>query len=188
MSRNKKSRKPGSTGSEEVIVTRNRSESDVEGRLRKRLNKRKGLKSGSRHSDASGDQNQRNQKASKDPRHGSKKPVPLVVEAKKKPSKQQRQLNAEQELEAIQNDPQLNILIDRLDNGEKLGSGLQSYVDQKLDRLEALMKQLGIFDEDELAEPEMEAVEDKPAAKPKKPASDDDLLSQFEDLDLNDFK
>lgn len=191
MSRTKKSRKPGSTGSEEVIVTRNRSESDVEGRLRKRLNKRKGLKTGSRHSDGSGAHNQRSQNGPKDPRHGSKKPVPLIVEAKAKPSKQQRKINAEQELEAIQNDPQLNVLIDRLDNGEKLGAGLQAYVDQKLDRLEALMKQLGIFDEDDMveSEPEEPVVDKKPVSKKsKKPASDDDLLSQFEDLDLNDFK
>ncbi len=191
MSRKKKSRKPGSAGADEIIVTRNRSESDVEGRLRKRLNKRKGLKSGSRHSDSAENKQARSQSQAKDPRHGSKKPVPLVLEAKAKPSKQQRRLNAEQELEAIQNDPQLNVLIDRLDNGEKLGAGLQAYVDQKLDRLEALMKQLGIFEQDDVveSEPELEQ-EEKPArqSKSKKPASDDDLLSQFEDLDLNDFK
>ncbi|WP_086981729.1 Der GTPase-activating protein YihI [Vibrio aphrogenes] len=189
MSRKKKSRKPGSAGADEVIVTRNRSESDVEGRLRKRLNKRKGLKSGSRHSDGSASKQAHAQGGAKDPRHGSKKPIPLIVDTKAKPNKQQRRLNAEQELEAIQNDAQLNVLIDRLDNGEKLGAGLQAYVDQKLDRLEALMKQLGIFEEEEVldSEPELEvkAVSEK---KAKKSASDDDLLSQFEDLDLNDFK
>lgn len=192
MSRNKKSRKPGSTGSEEAIVTRNRSASDVEGRLRKRVNKRKGLKSGSRHSDGSNEGHSGNRGQMKDPRHGSKKLIPLVVEAKAKPSKQQRKLNAQQELDAIQNDPQLNVLIDRLDNGEKLGAGLQNYVDQKLDRLEILMKQLGIYDEEEDAEwepnSEDEFKQETRAKKSKKPASDDDLLSQFEDLDLNDFK
>ncbi|OEF29425.1 Der GTPase-activating protein YihI [Vibrio rumoiensis] len=193
MSRNKKSRKPGSTGSEELIVTRNRSESDVEGRLRKRANKRKGLKSGSRHSDGSDERHSGNRGQSKDPRHGSKKLIPLVVEAKAKPNKQQRKLNAQQELEAIQNDPQLNVLIDRLENGEKLGAGLQTFVDQKLDRLEILMKQLGIYDdeEDEIeSEPnfEPEFKQESSPKKSKKPASDEDLLSQFEDLDLNDFK
>ncbi len=39
MSRNKKSRKPGSTGDVDIIVTRNRSEADVEGRLRKSIEK-----------------------------------------------------------------------------------------------------------------------------------------------------
>lgn len=53
------------------------------------------------------------------------------------------------------------------------------------------MKQLGIFEQDDVveSEPELEQ-EEKPTrqSKSKKPASDDDLLSQFEDLDLNDFK
>lgn len=39
MSRNKKSRKPGAAGEPETIVTRNRSESNVEGRLRKKNKK-----------------------------------------------------------------------------------------------------------------------------------------------------
>lgn len=51
MSRHKKSRKPGSTGDMDLIVTRNRSQADVEGRLRKKEKKRKGLKTGSRHSE-----------------------------------------------------------------------------------------------------------------------------------------
>ncbi len=50
MSRKKKSRKPGAAGAPEFVVTRNRTESDVEGRLRKR-EKRKGLKTGSRNSE-----------------------------------------------------------------------------------------------------------------------------------------
>lgn len=74
------------------------------------------------------------------------------------------------------------MLLDRIENGESLGSGLQSYVDQKLDRIEVLMKQLGLLDE----EPEVESEpqpKQKPAAK-----SEADLLSEFEDLDLSDFK
>ncbi len=191
MSRKKKSRKPGSAsnGATEVIISRNRSESDIEGRLRKRLSKRKGLKSGSRHSDG-GIEQARKAAQAKDPRLGSKKPIPLVVEAKAKPSKAQRRLSAEQELEAIQNDAQFNVLIDRIENGEKLGAGLQKMVDEKLDRLEALMKQLGIYDEDEIDE-EMPELQEKPTTNKKKSSQtnhDDDLLAQFEDLDLNDFK
>ncbi|WP_153447997.1 Der GTPase-activating protein YihI [Vibrio algicola] len=193
MSRNKKARKPGSTGSEELMVTRNRSESNVEGRLRKRVNKRKGLKTGSRHADTEQKKQHTGLGQVKDPRHGSKKAIPLVVEVKTKPSKQQRKLNAEQELEAIQNDAQLNVLIDRLENGDKLGAGLQKFVDEKLDRLEILMKQLGIYDdEEEIIEPEPQQEEAEviiPTKKAaKKPASDDDLLAQFENLNLNDFK
>ncbi|RAH18132.1 GTPase-activating protein, partial [Vibrio vulnificus] len=51
MSRKKKSRKPGAAGAPEFMVTRNRSESDVAGRLRKKDKKRKGLKAGGRNSE-----------------------------------------------------------------------------------------------------------------------------------------
>ena len=83
MSRKKKSRKPGANP-EPVIVTRNRTESDVEGRLRKRLKKRKGQKSGSRHSEGSKTK-QAGSAAKLDPRLGSKKKIPLIVDDKKKP-------------------------------------------------------------------------------------------------------
>ena len=193
MSRNKKSRKAGSTGDVDLIVTRNRTGSDVEGRLRKRLKKRKGLKTGSRHSDAlDGTQTTGGQK--RDPRLGSKKKIPLIVEAKKKLSKQERKLSAEKELLMLESDAQLNVLLDRLENGEKLGVGLQKYVDEKLDRIEILMNQLGLLepedDESEIEEPEIEEQIEPVNVKAKKKAaaSDDELLSQFEDLDLDDFK
>ncbi|WED21907.1 Der GTPase-activating protein YihI [Vibrio sp. JC009] len=184
MSRHKKSRKPGSTGDTDLIVTRNRSESDVEGRLRKKMKKRKGLKTGSRHSEAN-EAKQRGASKAKDPRLGSKKKIPLIVEEKKKPTKQERRLSAEQELDMLENDAQLNVLLDRIDNGEKLGAGLQKYVDEKLDRIEALMNQLGLI------EPEDEPEEEQVIAEPKKQkraSTDEDLLSQFEDLDLGDFE
>lgn len=192
MSRSKKSRKPGSLGAEEIIITRNRTESDVEGRIRKRLKNRKGLKSGNRHSMGMKDE-QHEAQGRKDPRHGSKKKVPLIVNTKK-PTKADRRILAEEELEQIQNDAQLNILIDRLDNGEKLGAGLQSYVDKKLDRLEILMKQLGLDsdieeDEDDWVEDEVPAVEAKTKKKPtRKNLDDEDLLEQFESFDLKDFQ
>lgn len=50
MSRSKKSRKPGTNSNDQLVVVRTRSESELESRLRKKLKKRKGLKSGSRHS------------------------------------------------------------------------------------------------------------------------------------------
>lgn len=43
MGRSKKSRKPGALGAPEPMVTRNRSESDVEGRERKRVKSVKAL-------------------------------------------------------------------------------------------------------------------------------------------------
>ncbi len=186
MSRNKKSRKPGSTGDVDLIITRNRSQSDVDGRLRKKEKKRKGLKTGSRHSEGV-EARQKGTAQVKDPRLGSKKKIPLVVEAKSKNTKQQRRLSAEKELEMLENDAQLNVLLDRIENGEKLGAGLQSYVDQKLDRIELLMKQLGLYE----AEEEPEEVEPQlPTVKSKlqKTSSDDELLAQFEDINLDDFK
>ncbi|MCG9611125.1 Der GTPase-activating protein YihI [Vibrio harveyi] len=173
MSRKKKSRKPGASGAPEFVVTRNRTESDVEGRLRKRAKKRKGLKTGSRNSDA---EEQKKQAAAqkRDPRLGSKKKIPLIVEPAKKQTKQERRLSAEQELEMLENDAQLNVLLDRIEAGENLGTGLQKYVDEKLDRIEKLMDQLGLL------EPE-EDDEDFTAPAVKGSRNDDDLLADFDD-------
>lgn len=81
----------------------------------------------------------------------------------KKLNKQERKLAAEQELAMLEKDAQLNVLLDRLDNGEKLGIGLQKYVDEKLDRIEVLMEQLGLLDD----EPEPAPA---PQSKPTKSA------------------
>ncbi|HDM8052249.1 Der GTPase-activating protein YihI [Vibrio harveyi] len=180
MSRKKKSRKPGSSGAPEFVVTRNRTESDVEGRLRKRAKKRKGLKTGSRNSDA---EEQKKQAAAqkRDPRLGSKKKIPLIVEPAKKQTKQERRLSAEQELEMLENDAQLNVLLDRIEAGENLGTGLQKYVDEKLDRIEKLMDQLGLL------EPE-EDDEDFTAPAVKGSRNDDDLLADFDDINFDDYK
>ncbi len=56
----------------------------------------------------------------------------------KQTQKATRKLSAEQELAALENDAQLGVLLDRIENGEKLGAGLQRLVDEKLDRIEAL--------------------------------------------------
>ncbi|WP_085319920.1 Der GTPase-activating protein YihI [Vibrio harveyi] len=180
MSRKKKSRKPGASGAPEFVVTRNRTESDVEGRLRKRAKKRKGLKTGSRNSDA---EEQKKQAAAqkRDPRLGSKKKIPLIVEPAKKQTKQERRLSAEQELEMLENDAQLNVLLDRIEAGENLGTGLQKYVDEKLDRIEKLMDQLGLL------EPE-EDDEDFTAPAVKGSRNDDDLLVDFDDINFDDYK
>lgn len=189
MSRNKKLK---SGGNGDIIVVRNRSEADVEGRLRKRDKKRKGLKTGNRNAESK-NQKQQTVGQNRDPRLGSKKKIPLVVEAVKKPTKAQRRISAEKELEMLENDAQLLVLLDRLDNGDNLGAGLQKYVDEKLTRIEVLMKQLGLYDDEPEEEPEEEleqnvAPQPVKKAKSKAPASDDDLLSQFEDLDLDQFK
>ncbi|MCL9777325.1 Der GTPase-activating protein YihI [Vibrio methylphosphonaticus] len=184
MSRKKKSRTPG-MAPEPVAVTRNRSQADVDGREQKRLKKRKGLKAGSRHSDGT-TSNHSGSGIKRDPRLGSKKKIPLIVADVKKPSKQERKVSAEKELELLENDAQLNVLLDRIESGETLGAGLQKYVDEKLDRMEALMNQLGLVLPDE--DDDEDAPVDAPVAKKKVPASDDELLSQFEGINMDQFK
>jgi ribosome assembly protein YihI (activator of Der GTPase) len=179
MSRSKKSRKPGAAGAPEFVVTRNRTESDVEGRLRKRAKKRKGLKTGNRNSEVN-EQKKQSAAQNRDPRLGSKKKIPLIVEPAKKMTKQERRLSAEQELEMLENDAQLNVLLDRIEAGENLGTGLQKFVDEKLDRIEKLMDQLGLL------EPEEE--EDFPAPAAKGTRNDDDLLADFDDINFDDYK
>ncbi len=151
------------------------------------MKKRKGQKSGSRHSEGK-EVKQGTGSAKLDPRLGSKKKIPLIVEPKKKPTKVERRLSAEQELEMLENDAQLNVLLDRIESGENLGAGLQKYVDEKLDRIEKLMNQLGLmepeYDEEEMFEEPVAAM----SAPSKKASSDDELLSQFEDVDMDQFK
>ncbi|MEZ8143642.1 MULTISPECIES: Der GTPase-activating protein YihI [Enterovibrio] len=177
MTRKKKARKVGSEGPAQYS-DRSLSHNDIAALAAKRKNKRKGLKAGSRHSDGTVEQ-QRIAQQKRDPRLGSKTAVPLVVEQKPHPKsaagKKVRRVSAEKELEMLENDAQLNVLIDRIENGEKLGSGLQSYVDEKLDRIEVLMNQLGLFEEDE------EPVETE-APKKSKRRGDDDLLAEFENV------
>ncbi|MCP4956312.1 Der GTPase-activating protein YihI [Photobacterium aquimaris] len=179
MTRKKRARTVGSEGPA-VYREKSNSKVDIETRERQKAKKRKGLKSGSRHS-AVEDNKQRNGGQKKDPRLGSKKLVPLIVEPKKPQTKQQRRLSAEQELAMLENDAQLMVLLDRIDAGEKLGAGLQKQVDMKLDRIERLMKQLGLFDDVE------EASAPVTASTKSKPRSDDDLLAQFENMDFDNF-
>ncbi|PKF51382.1 Der GTPase-activating protein YihI [Enterovibrio nigricans] len=175
MTRKRKARKVGSEGPAQY-ADKSLSREDVASLARKRKNRRKGLKAGSRHSGGKEEQARLAQQQ-RDPRLGSKKPIQLVVEAKPHPksaaAKKARKLSAAQELEMLENDAQLNVLLDRIENGESLGAGLQSYVDEKLDRIEVLMKQLGIFDDEE---PE----EDKPVKSKRR--GDDDLLAEFENI------
>lgn len=179
MTRKKRSRKVGSEGPAEY-TQKSTTQIDQEARKRQKDKKRKGLKSGSRHSAVQVD-DARTAAKRKDPRHGSKKPVALIIEAKKPATKKERRLSAEQELAMLENDAQLMVLLDRIEAGENLGAGLQKQVDQKLDRIEQLMNQLGLLEDDE---PEAAEYAAPAAGKP----SDDDLLDQFENSDFGSFE
>ncbi|ODP95902.1 MULTISPECIES: Der GTPase-activating protein YihI [Salinivibrio] len=158
MTRKKKTRRVGSEGPAQY-VDKNQNEQDRIARMLKKQKKRKGKKAGSRHSEESKTQTRRSG-GNKDPRIGSKKPIPLGTDAVKP---KQPKLTPEQELAKLEQDPQLNVLLDRIENGEKLGSGLQAYVDEKLDRIEVLMDKLGLLNDDDTDE--------------------DDLLAKFEQQD-----
>ncbi len=174
MTRRKKARRVGSEGPAEY-VERKMTKEDVAALAKKRAAKRKGLKAGTRNHVENSNRSQTTTAQAKDPRVGSKKAIPLIVEAQPHPksaqAKKVRRLSAEQELEQLENDTQLNVLVERIERGEKLGSGLQDYVDEKLDRIEVLMNQLGLF-ETEKDVPEK-------ATKKSKPRTEEDLFEAF---------
>ncbi len=136
---------------------KSRVELDIEARERKRDNKRRGHKPGSR-ANPDAEKNQSAAAKNADPRIGSKKAVPLIVETvfnnapkaqkvQKAPKPKQEAkpvLPPEEELTLLENDARLDSLLDLLDEGKALSAEDQSYVDQTLDRIDVLMEQLGI--------------------------------------------
>ncbi|WP_429164755.1 Der GTPase-activating protein YihI [Aeromonas rivipollensis] len=170
--------------------TGKRKESDasaLEGRERKRAAKRKGLKAGSRQQVEQGNKGGSGKQA-KDPRIGSRKPVVLIVEEKKsqsvvsKPQKEKKLvMTPEQELASIENDDRLNDLLDRLDAGETLEAAEQAWVDQRVDRYQELMDELGIIDTDEEdGDGDFDEVEYE---EPRQPASEEELWERFSQVD-----
>ncbi|MGL5949415.1 MAG: Der GTPase-activating protein YihI [Aeromonas sp.] len=170
---------------------RQESEASIlEGRARKRAARRKGLKAGSRQQVASAGQPGR-QKVAKDPRIGSRKPIALLPEQATTPrpnaavvEKKIKPLTAAQELAAIENDERLNDLLDRLDNGETLSATEQSWVDERVDRYQVLMDELGIVDNDD-DEDDADMADDLLAAEAlldedeRAPSSEDELWERF---------
>ena len=151
-----------------------RYELDAKAREEKKKRKHKGLASGSRHSNA--EQNKHNQVVEqKDPRIGSRKKVPLIVEFVNKPEKgmtipavkEPKKLAPEVELERLENNEILNELLDALDEGKTISKADQQFVDECLDRIAQLMEELGIQDEEE---------------------TEDDLYRTFEKIDINQFR
>jgi ribosome assembly protein YihI (activator of Der GTPase) len=177
--------KPRQASPKGKVHKRNESqESAHAARLRKRENKRKGLKAGSRQAVEQGTSGIKSSSASQDPRVGSRKPVALVVEAVKKtvvakPVKaaktaeqiaeqqaKQLQVKLEQELATIENDERLNLLLDRLDDGLSVSADDEAWLDARLARHQELLVALGIDDDDD---------EDEVA----EPTSPDELLQRF---------
>ncbi|MFZ7344114.1 Der GTPase-activating protein YihI [Avibacterium volantium] len=158
-----------------------RYELDAKAREEKRKKKHKGLVAGSRHSRQE-ENKALEQDAKLDPRVGSRKKIPLVVEFVNKPEKgitispvavekpdveKTKALDPMVELEQLENNECLNDLLDQLEAGKTLNTKDQAFVDECLDRIAQLMDELGIRDEDENAE---------------------DLYRTFETIDINQFK
>ncbi len=154
-----------------------RYELDAKAREEKRKRKHKGLNSGSRHS-AAANADKSSQPEAKDPRIGSRKKVPLMVEFVNKPeeglfiqpaktNEKSPALDPMLELEQLENNECLNNLLDQLDAGKVLSKANKAFVDECLDRIAQLMDELGISDEEE---------------------GEDDLLRTFEKIDINQFR
>ena len=145
-----------------------RQEINEESRELKRKRKHKGLPSGSRFNGPDNNQNKKSTNTIKDPRIGSKKPISLLQtndsSIKNKINQPQKtKLTPQQELEQLENDTKLDHLLDLVEQGKTLTDDQQSYLDNKLDRIDQLMKQLGIEDDDfeddeELDEPKEDIV------------------------------
>lgn len=134
---------------------KSRQEINEESRELKKKRKHKGLPSGSRFNNTDDQLNKKSTKAERDPRLGSKKPIALVskdavnitkVAATTKVNKPA--LSPEQELEQLENDPQLEQLLDLVEQNSKLTKEQQTYLDTKLNRIDELMQTLGYTDAD----------------------------------------
>ena len=150
-----------------------RYELDAKSREDKKKRKHKGLASGSRHSVAEKKIN-RTTNEIKDPRIGSRKKIPLIVEFVNKPQKSSvetsallQKLDPMVELERLENNEILNELLDRLEEGKTLSKAEQQFVDECLERVAELMKALGIEDDEE---------------------NEEDLYRTFEKININQFK
>ena len=101
-----------------------REELDQEARDRKRQKKRRGHAPGSRAAGGNTTSGSKGQNAPKDPRIGSKTPIPLGVTEKvtkqHKPKSEKPMLSPQAELELLETDERLDALLERLEAGETL--------------------------------------------------------------------
>ena len=156
-----------------------RYELDAKAREEKKKRKHKGLPTGSRNVDQA-EQKKTVIKEVKDPRIGSRKKVPLMVEFVNRPEKGQTikpvpvveeirpTLTTAQELEQLENNECLNQLLDDLEADKTLSAEDQRFVDECLDRIDELMTELGITDEEE--------------------DNGEALFRQFSTVDINQFR
>lgn len=138
-----------------------REELNQEARDRKRQKKHSGHAAGSRASGVTAESKATRGTQKKDPRIGSKTPIPLgvteapVIKQQKPKSEKKPMLSPQAELDLLENDERLDALLERIEEGETLSKTDQEWVDAKLDRIDELMQQLGLsLDDDEEEEDE----------------------------------
>ena len=145
---------------------KSREELNQEARDRKRQKKHRGHAAGSRTSGGDAASAGKGRSQQLDPRIGSKKPIPLgVTEStpavkQHKPKSEKPMLSPQAELDLLENDERLDALLERLEEGGTLNAEEQAWVDAKLDRIDALMQQLGLSYDDDEDEEEEERQED----------------------------
>lgn len=159
MTRIKKTRSSGQNGIRHKPAAEARQERERAPETKK---KGSGLKSGSRHSPPT-EQRRLQGSGKKDPRHGSKEPIPLVVNTAEKKlmetttpkpmaklvKAQEPTLSPEQELAQIENDATLMALLDRVDQGEILKGKEAKYFNAKTSRHAKLVDLLGLAEEED---------------------------------------
>lgn len=185
MTRQKKSRNAGNNGQRHLPATEIRKVREHKDESKK---KGAGLKSGNRNSmqDSKVVNSNKQHAANKDPRIGSKKPIPLGADAA---TEQQHtplimsqepkallkavkviSLPPEQELAEIEADTRLQALLERVERDEVLTGKDAKYFNSKTARLTELLELLGLA--------EVEPADDTTAAE-----DDEDPLAKFERTD-----
>lgn len=168
--KNSGTKAPGVKASTSKAKKKTRAALNSKGWERKRQKKHSGHAAGSRAHPETVEAGKSGQSKIRDPRIGSKKPVALIVSddtpKSAKPAKAavpaksdtlvETRLNLEQELALLENDDRLDVLLERLDKGETLSKDEQKWVDSTLDRINALMDELGIEMDDEKEEAQQE--------------------------------
>lgn len=143
MSRVRKNRKAGSTAKQSSNAEKAKVKSSRSGSIQYSKKRGKGLAPGSRQNDAGqGSYSGRLSQKRKDPRHGSKKKVSLL--APELDIGTHQRLSPEQELEALEQNPRLIDLLDKLDAGQSISAQDQSWLDQQTERHQSLMRSLGL--------------------------------------------
>jgi ribosome assembly protein YihI (activator of Der GTPase) len=169
MTRQKKTRKVGKIGV-------SKTSSNVRTSTEKRVKKPLGKPAGSRNSETLNTGNPEAKRINKDPRHGSKKPISLVVDKSpvKATAKKETFFSPAQELAAIEKDQRLATLLEKVDAGKAIAKDDQQYLDRTLARHKVLCNLLGLTDDEDNTDETTE--------------QSDDLYSKFESIDINDFK